>query len=490
MNKYVDVVVPGPWWNPLTYRSDRMIPEGSRVLVPVGRSKRTGFVSANSGSDQFPNAPSDNIRDVISLIDPVPVIPEDLWELSEWAGRNFLCGRGEALKVILPSPLTEGEGLPLLENRSVKAPPGYSISTSYIPEDNERYEGYISELEKIESGGLVVFPEFSQARSFYRSLPNDIRDKWILWPKTGKKRTWQTWLDVRGGKYSGVIGSSAASFAPLPFLELLIIEDESNWAYRQVQYPYFNIRSLLVQRSKILHGRLLLGGRLPSSRVFSTLRPSFKKVSLKNRVFFVDMKDIPKPKISGVDIPFSVSQRMLAETDKTLKEGKIALWILDRKGYAGEIFCLECGFHISCPKCGSAMTWHSRKQNLICHLCGAQMPLPDGCPNCRGSLLKGRRPGLDALQGLASSLVSTDLPVMVWHADHPKGERARKELVKTLADGGLVTGSRSALSLCDELPTGTVCWIDADLEAVSASFESNFKAYSMIWESCFRGKDS
>jgi len=487
LDKYVDVIVPGPWWNPLTYRSESPIQEGSRVLVPVGRSKRTGFVLANSGCKNFPDGPPENIRDVISLIDTVPVIPKDLWELSEWSGRNFLCGRGEALKVLLPSSVTDGHVLPTAGNSQARVTRGHSISTSYIPEDSRRYDSYIMELQQIESGGLVIFPEFSQARSFYRHLPPDMRERWVLWPKTGKNKTFQTWLDVREGKYRGIIGSPAASFAPIPFLELLIIEDESNWAFRQVQYPYFNIRSLLVQRSKIFQGRLLLGGRMPSSRVFSSLHPSFKGVSLKNRVFFVDMKDIPKPKISGVDMPLTVSQRMLSETDKTLKEGKVALWILDRKGYAGEIFCHDCGFHITCPECGSVMTWYTRDRDLTCHLCGKHMALPEVCPNCRGPLLKGKRPGLDALLELASRLVNTDLPVMLWHADYPKGERAKKELLKNLSLGGLVTGSRSALSLCDELPTGSICWIDADLEAVSESFESNFKAYSMIWESCFRG---
>jgi len=176
LNKYVDVVVPGPWWNPLTYRSDRAIPEGSRVFVPVGRSKRTGFVLANSGSYNFQNESPDNIKDVISLIDPVPVVPEDLWKLSEWGGRYFLCGRGEALKVLLPSPVTQGDDLPPFEHSQLKVPGTHSISTAYIPEDVKRYESYIEELEKIESGGLVIFPEFLQARSFYRSLPSDLRD--------------------------------------------------------------------------------------------------------------------------------------------------------------------------------------------------------------------------------------------------------------------------------------------------------------------------
>ena len=487
MDNFVDVIVPGPWWSPLTYRSDRRISEATRVIVPVGRSKRTGFVVSNLESIQDREISKENIREILSPIDEEVLVPLDLWKLSEWAGRNFLCGRGEILKVIFPTPLIRGEEIAPTPEAERQVLPGHSTRTCFIPEDKRRYENYISEMEASRTGGMVIFPEYSQARNFFESLPQEVKEKWKLWPKGGQKKNWEAWLEARSGTVRGIVGSLSASFAPLPGMDLVIIEDESNWAYRQIQYPYLNIRSLLAQRAKLLHARLIVGGRVPSSRVFSTLKPSSEGNTPRKRLFMVDMHDMPQPRISGVELPFRISQRMLQETDKTLKDGKVALWILDRKGYAGDIFCGDCGFSLNCPKCGNIMSWREISKELICSLCGENMPLPRSCPNCGGTLLKGKRPGLEALSELAVNLLNTDLPVIGWHADDPRGEKARRERIGKISAGGLVTGSRNALVLCDQLSIGTICWIDADLEALSSGFESNFKAYSMIWESCFRG---
>ena len=44
MDCRVDVVVPGPWWTPLTYAAERPLSTGARVRVPLGRGTRVGFV--------------------------------------------------------------------------------------------------------------------------------------------------------------------------------------------------------------------------------------------------------------------------------------------------------------------------------------------------------------------------------------------------------------------------------------------------------------
>jgi primosomal protein N' (replication factor Y) len=88
--------------------------------------------------------------------------------------------------------------------------------------------------------------------------------------------------------------------------------------------------------------------------------------------------------------------------------------------------------------------------------------------------LLGKRPGLEALLPLAARLVK-GREVML---DEP----GRK-----YAGPSLILGTRRLLSLCDTLDVGLAAWLDLDAEARKADYNARFQAFSMVWESCWRG---
>ena len=51
----------------------------------------------------------------------------------------------------------------------------------------------------------------------------------------------------------------------------------------------------------------------------------------------------------------------------------------------------------------------------------------------------------------------------------------------------MILGTRRLLSLCDSLDVGLVAWLDLDAEARKADYNARFQAFSMVWESCWRG---
>jgi primosomal protein N' (replication factor Y) len=105
----VDVAVPVPVTpqGVLTYRvpdslQARLLP-GMRVLVPVGRRKITGIVTGNR---TFP-APEEQekLKDILDILDEVPVFPQDLLQLWQWAKDYYLTSPGEMLSAMLPGQL-------------------------------------------------------------------------------------------------------------------------------------------------------------------------------------------------------------------------------------------------------------------------------------------------------------------------------------------------------------------------------------------------
>jgi len=50
------------------------------------------------------------------------------------------------------------------------------------------------------------------------------------------------------------------------------------------------------------------------------------------------------------------------------------------------MFCPGCGWIAPCKSCDARMTVHMRRARLLCHHCGADEPMPYGCPRCGNEL--------------------------------------------------------------------------------------------------------
>jgi primosomal protein N' len=98
LHQEVEVVLPSPWWPPLTYKFDRLLPEGIRVTVPLRKAKRVGFSCKDFETDKE-RLPSSRLREISSVIDEKPPLPEDVWRLLKWLGNRLPFGFGHAIRV-------------------------------------------------------------------------------------------------------------------------------------------------------------------------------------------------------------------------------------------------------------------------------------------------------------------------------------------------------------------------------------------------------
>ena len=114
--------------NALVYRvPDALKPRvraGIRVIVPVNSRKITGIVdSLDVRADLIEGK---NLRDILDVIDEVPVFTEDMRKLSEWMSSYYFSLRPAVLRTILPQPARRQSSLvvtlPSRKNRTRKAP--------------------------------------------------------------------------------------------------------------------------------------------------------------------------------------------------------------------------------------------------------------------------------------------------------------------------------------------------------------------------------
>ncbi|SMG11382.1 replication restart DNA helicase PriA [Dethiosulfovibrio salsuginis] len=482
MSCFVDVVVPGPWWGSLSYRSDELLIPGCRVSVPVGRTKRVGFVLSSSSSSSWPEG---KVRAISSVIDGEPVLPPYLWRLISWAGRAFLCGQGQALMAMLPKELLSGEKVPAFKSISQGGGPeidGPEVLSCYRWRDIDRSDFYLSMIQSCRA--IVAFPEQSRAESFFRSAVKAGLDGGMLWPVTGGAKKLNAWISARDGECRFIVGGPGVMAAPFE-PDRVIIEDEGSEGYRSLRSPRLNGRSVLSRMAKEVGAKLILGGRVPSSRVFKGISPDEERVRPGKRLIFIDVKEGHTLDIPGASRDIPLAQGTMERTIRDISKGKVVLWILDRKGYVGDLRCDDCGAPLACP-CGGSFRLEGGR--MSCFRCGRKASVPDTCPDCGGPMITGQNPGIEALMPSAKSMVP-DRPVVVWSADEPKGKIAKRDMIKSLSSGGLVLGTRKALELCDYLDVPLICWLDGDGEARRPDHGARHSAYSMVVESCWRGNN-
>ncbi|MCR4818760.1 MAG: hypothetical protein K5841_07380 [Fretibacterium sp.] len=466
----VDVIVPGPWWNALTYGTDSTPPPGVRVRVPVGRSVRVGFVLRSAQTE-----PLKTIRPVIDILDETCALNAGLWDLALWMGRTFLCGLGQAIQALCPPPFLRGEPVPPAPEETSE-PAAFHEVHCFNPWDGERRAFY---LDRLEEGGrtLLLFPEARAAREFFTSLPSTVRSEALLWPSTGGRRLWESWCGARAGKVRIIVAPPGGVFAPMS-ADRIIVEDESNPAYVFQRPPRVPSRSLAGKRASLTGAELVLGGRIPSARTFLRTKPSCEILPERKKLIFADVRRSLRGEERGVEGTLPLTVSLLERTRETLTGGRHVLWFLDRRGEAAEVFCAECGHAVRCPRCGGTMRSEEAGRSLRCVRCGARENLPSRCPDCHGELWSGRRPGLEALASMAGRLIH-GFPVLLH-----EGKTFRP------GDGAspsLILGTRGALPLCDGLDVGLAAWLDLDAELRRAGYGARFQVFSMVWESCWRG---
>jgi primosomal protein N' (replication factor Y) len=486
----IDVVLPAPWWTALTYECNRIVPEGIRVSVPLGRARRTGF-SCGASTSEYEISARSRLREIISVLDEVPALPGDLWKLIHWLGGNLLYGVGHVLKTACPSALLKGQkaDLPMV---FAKTRNNGSRSFCYFPRETTRFETYVEAIEQMDGGGLVLFPERGSLSAFFASLPERVKSFSCIWPVGGGEKLWQEWLSVRRGEKRLVLGTSGAVFSPVVDLSLVIVEEEADPGHQIPPLPRISARTIAAQRASISGSAMILGGTSPSSRVFMTSGASCPETP-RSRLFFVRPpvpQDSSGPLLqNSQEIP--ISRKLVDETFRCLKGGRHALWLLDRKGYAGELRCTECGRTVTCRKCGGRPRWHFEAANGDCQSCGEINAWPEVCPSCRSRLLEIRNPGLESTCRRAQELFGSNATVSLLPEYAKLGKRARNSI---FARGGesvsIFIGTRALISLCRTLDVGLVGWLDADIESWKPDFGAKAEGYRIVWSSCWIGNNA
>ncbi|MBI5236282.1 MAG: primosomal protein N' [Deltaproteobacteria bacterium] len=211
------------------------------------------------------------------------------------------------------------------------------------------------------------------------------------------------WERISRGEADIVVGARSALFAPMDNLGMIIVDEEHEASYKQEEGVRYHARDSALMLGKLLGITVVLGSATPSvESYYNALTGKYKLLKIENRAGGA------LPKVDIVDMRGQgktvISDKLAALIASTLDAGLQSLLLLNRRGFSRSIICNDCGHSFTCVNCSVSLTAHKRPIALKCHYCGFSIPIPDECPECKGTRLAEPGAGTERLEDEARRL--------------------------------------------------------------------------------------
>lgn len=233
---------------------------------------------------------------------------------------------------------------------------------------------------------IVLVPEISltpqMVSRFKKKFGNLIA---ILHSGLSAGEKYDEWRKIERGEVKIVIGARSAIFAPFKNLGLIVIDEEHSDSYKQENNPKYSTIDIALWRAKYHNCCVVLGSATPSIESYVRAKNNiYTLLEMKNRynnnfpdIHLINMRDSIK---NGYKI---ISKELFDAINLRLERHEQTIILLNRRGYATNVTCHDCGYVVKCKYCDIPLTYHKSSNTLRCHYCGYALPLVKTCPVCK-----------------------------------------------------------------------------------------------------------
>jgi primosomal protein N' (replication factor Y) len=271
-------------------------------------------------------------------------------------------------------------------------------------------EVYLQAIEKALSqnkGIIMLIPEIALTEQTVERFKHRFEDRIaVLNYRLSDGEKTDAWKNIAKGKIPIVIGARSAVFSPMPNVGLIIVDEEHELSYKQIdEMPCYNARDIAVVRGSFTNSTVILGSATPSlESVYNVMEKKYHYLQMNQRAAAknpptIKLVNMEEERENGKGFTM-LSQTLLTEIKKRIDVGEQIILFLNRRGYFSCQVCSSCNETISCPSCDSSLTYHRGEKILACHLCGYEKKAPiTKCPSCgEMETLKYKGPGTEQVE--------------------------------------------------------------------------------------------
>lgn len=417
---YIDVLLPLPVYGTFTYSADEGkwpgLQVGMRVRVPFGKSKiYTALITRLH--NQAPAAYE--IKEIIEVIDPQPVVLESQIELWRWIAEYYMCPPGEVFKAAMPAQLNL--------NRKTRNKKEISHPITALSSLNDAQKSAYSEIKNafkttdvvllhgITSSGkteiyihlirealdqnrqvLYLLPEIALTAQIINRLVSVFGERVSVYhSKYSISDRIKTWNRLLADKESRIIlGVRSAIFLPLCNPGLVIIDEEHENTYKQFDpAPRYHARDTAIMMASRQGAKVLLGTATPSIETYFNCRSGkYGLVEINERYLNLQLPEIAVENMlilrKRKQLKSHFSPSLISGIEEALKNNEQVILFQNRRGFSIFLDCTSCGEVPRCKHCDVSLTYHKKNNRLHCHYCGYSIIVPKKCPACGAGELR------------------------------------------------------------------------------------------------------
>ena len=355
------------------------------------------LVSRDISTDDFRRAPL-QLRIVRQLLESETPVPASQLQASDRAVRGALrrLADKQLVEEIRIEPESETRNLlprPALTGEQESAVEALRNSNGFAPmlldgiTGSGKTEVYLAVAETLIREGrqvLVLVPEIALTpqlqQRFNRGLAGAVS---VMHSGLSDTEREQAWSAAEKGRADLLLGTRSAVFTPMSRLGLIIIDEEHDLSYKQQEGHRYSARDVAVMRAKRAGIPVLLGSATPSlESLNNAINGRYGWLKLQERPGAATSPAMQLIDVRKLPLRRGLSPALIAAVREETDAGNQVILFLNRRGYAPQLTCHECGWVAECTHCDARMTWHRQAARLWCHHCGYQQPKPAKCPEC------------------------------------------------------------------------------------------------------------
>lgn len=266
------------------------------------------------------------------------------------------------------------------------------------------YIHLIEQMMQSQKNSLLLLPEMALTKQIIHRLEKKYGNKIGFYHQklTDFERV-EVWKKIKQNQIQLLIGTRLALFLPYENLDLIIVDEEHDSAYKpRESTPYFNAKDAAQMLAKFYNASLVLGSATPSlESYYAAQKGRLGYVRLSERyggtaqpVYqLIDLKEAQQTKQMKGHYTFPLMEMMAQH----LEDDKQIMVLHNRRGYANVIECESCGHVHYCSNCDVVMTYHKVSQELKCHYCGQRAAKPTQCSKCQSDQLNTKGIGVEQI---------------------------------------------------------------------------------------------
>ena len=289
------------------------------------------------------------------------------------------------------------------------------------------------------------------------------------------------WLAAQSGVAGIVLGTRLAVFTPLPRLGLIVVDEEHDASFKQMDGLRYSARDVALMRAKQRALPIVLGSATPALETFHQAQLGrYRLLRLTQRI------NATLPAIECVDtrresLIDGLSQTLLNAIRVTTQHGEQSMVFINRRGYAPVLICPGCAWTSGCQRCSAKLVLHLKDQHLRCHHCGHQERIPQACPVCGNQDLAPLGQGTQRIES-ALTRVFPNASILRIDRDSTRRKHAWKEMRRQIHDleADILVGTQILAKGHDFPQLNLVGVINADSSLYSTDFRAGERLFACL----------